>query len=138
MNNDGLTNKIVHRFIRKRSDYMTNEGVYYNQIIPLGVQAYSIEFDQNYPEDYSKANLFYVIGTGTNTYKEIVEGKGKYSDGTSALSKEFRVISTDDYSDLQLPDILPEDIDKVLSNDGTNTYWASISIDGGNDDNIDW
>ena len=87
-----IVNKIIHRFIRHRDDYMDPTKELYNQIIPYNVQAYSYELkpngDPNIPDDYI---VRYVLGTGRSTYQQIADGLGKDADGNAIpeLSKEF-------------------------------------------------
>ena len=87
-----IVNKIIHRFIRHRDDYMDPTKELYNQIIPYNVQAYSYELkpngDPNIPDDYI---VRYVLGTGRSTYQQIADGQGKDADGNNIpeLSKEF-------------------------------------------------
>ena len=87
-----IVNKIIHRFIRHRDDYMDPTKELYNQIIPYNVQAYSYELrpngDPNVPDDYI---VRYVLGTGRSTYQQIADGLGKDADGNAIpeLSKEF-------------------------------------------------
>ena len=87
-----IVNKIIHRFIRHRDDYMDPTKELYNQIIPYNVQAYSYELkpngDPNIPDDYI---VRYVLGTGRSTYQQIADGQGKDADGNAIpeLSKEF-------------------------------------------------
>lgn len=87
-----IVNKIIHRFIRHRDDYMDPTKELYNQIIPYNVQAYSYELkpngDPNIPDDYI---IRYVLGTGRSTYQQIADGQGKDADGNAIpeLSKEF-------------------------------------------------
>lgn len=87
-----IVNKIIHRFIRNRNDYMDPVKELYNQIIPYNVQAYSYELkengDPNIPDDYI---VRYVLGTGRSTYQQIADGQGKDADGNAIpeLSKEF-------------------------------------------------
>lgn len=87
-----IVNKIIHRFIRHRDDYMDPTKELYNQIIPYNVQAYSYELkpngDPNIPDDYI---VRYVLGTGRSTYQQIADGLGKDADGNTIpeLSKEF-------------------------------------------------
>ena len=87
-----IVNKIIHRFIRHRDDYMDPTKELYNQIIPYNVQAYSYELkpngDPNIPDDYI---VRYVLGTGRSTYQQIADGQGKDADGNTIpeLSKEF-------------------------------------------------
>ena len=87
-----IVNKIIHRFIRHRDDYMDPTKELYNQIIPYNVQAYSYELkengDPNIPDDYI---VRYVLGTGRSTYQQIADGQGRDSDGNliPELSKEF-------------------------------------------------
>ncbi len=87
-----IVNKIIHRFIRHRDDYMDPAKELYNQIIPYNVQAYSYELrpngDPNIPDDYI---VRYVLGTGRSTYQQIADGLGKDADGNAIpeLSKEF-------------------------------------------------
>lgn len=95
-------NRVIHRFVKERKEYMNPEGSLYSQIIPANVQAYSLEFDPEHPDDYKKSRLFYVIGTGGSTYSEIANGKGKDAEGNPALSKEFIVTSENDLRDIIL------------------------------------
>lgn len=87
-----IVNKIIHRFVRNRDDYMDPTKELYNQIIPYNVQAYSYELkengDPNIPDDYI---VRYVLGTGRSTYQQIADGQGKDADGNAIpeLSKEF-------------------------------------------------
>lgn len=88
-----IVNKIIHRFVHPRFDYMDPTGELYNQIIPYNVQAYSYELraggDRDNPDDYI---VRYVLGTGRSTYKEIAEGRGKGLENSvliPELSKEF-------------------------------------------------
>lgn len=87
-----IVNKIIHRFVRHREDYMDPTKELYNQIIPYNVQAYSYELkengDPNIPDDYI---VRYVLGTGRSTYQQIADGLGKDADGNAIpeLSKEF-------------------------------------------------
>ena len=87
-----IVNKVIHRFIRHRDDYMDPTKELYNQIIPYNVQAYSYELrpngDPNIPDDYI---VRYVLGTGRSTYQQIADGLGKDADGNAIpeLSKEF-------------------------------------------------
>ena len=92
-----IVNKIIHRFVRPREDYMDPTKELYNQIIPYNVQAYSYELrengDPNIPDDYI---VKYVLGTGRSTYQQIADGLGKDSDGNAIpeLSKEFVINSS--------------------------------------------
>ena len=87
-----IVNKIIHRFVRHRDDYMDPTKELYNQIIPYNVQAYSYELkpngDPNIPDDYI---VRYVLGTGRSTYQQIADGLGRDVDGNAIpeLSKEF-------------------------------------------------
>ena len=91
-----IVNKIIHRFVRHRDDYMDPTKELYNQIIPYNVQAYSYELrengDPNVPDDYI---VRYVLGTGRSTYQQIADGLGKDADGNAIpeLSKEFVINS---------------------------------------------
>ena len=88
-------NRIIHRFIKDRSEYEEG-GSLFTQIIPVGVQAYSYELKENgdptKPDDYI---VRYVLGTGSSTYMEIANGLGKDEDGNPLpeLSREYMVTS---------------------------------------------
>lgn len=90
-----VVNKIIHRFIRDRKDYEQG-GELYGQIIPYNVQAYSYTLkengDINNPNDYI---VKYVLGTGSSTYLEIAEGRGRDLENQHVpeLSKELLVSS---------------------------------------------
>ena len=92
-----VINKIIHRFVRNRAEYMDPTKELYNQIIPYNVQAYSYELkpngDPNIPDDYT---VRYVLGTGRSTYAQIANGQGRDIDGNAIpeLSKEFVINST--------------------------------------------
>ena len=92
-----VINKIIHRFVRNRAEYMDPTKELYNQIIPYNVQAYSYELkpngDPNVPDDYT---VRYVLGTGRSTYAQIANGQGRDIDGNAIpeLSKEFVINST--------------------------------------------
>lgn len=107
-----IVNKIIHRFIRHRSEYMDPAKELYNQIIPYNVQAYSYELkengDPNIPDDYI---VRYVLGTGKSTYQQIAAGQGKDLDGNAIpeLSKEFELNSS-----TQLIKIITELIQKQV------------------------
>lgn len=107
-----IVNKIIHRFIRHRDDYMDPTKELYNQIIPYNVQAYSYELkengDPNIPDDYI---VRYVLGTGRSTYQQIADGQGRDSDGNAIpeLSKEFLLNSS-----TQLVKIITELIEKEV------------------------
>lgn len=93
-------NKVIHRFVKNRDEYINETGAFYYQIIPENVQAYSIKFDPAYPNDYTKCKLYYVLGTGGSTYAEIARGEGKDITGNPTFSKEFLVSSENDIRDL--------------------------------------
>jgi hypothetical protein len=97
-----VVNKIIHRFIRDRKDYEQG-GELYGQIIPYNVQAYSYTLkengDINNPNDYI---VKYVLGTGSSTYLEIAEGRGRDLENQHVpeLSKELLVSSQDQLEDI--------------------------------------
>lgn len=115
-----IVNKIIHRFIRHRDDYMDPTKELYNQIIPYNVQAYSYELkengDPNIPDDYI---VRYVLGTGRSTYQQIADGQGRDSDGNliPELSKEF-VLN----SNTQLIKIITDLIEKEVVISSYITY----------------
>ena len=87
-----IVNKIIHRFVRPRYEYMSPEGELYSQIIPVNTQAYSYEcIDKTNPNNPNSYIIRYVLGTGGSTYAQIAEGRGKDKDGNiiPELSKEF-------------------------------------------------
>jgi len=87
--------KVIHRFVRARSDYMLG-GELYTQIIPANTQVYSYELvedgDPQNPDDY---RLYYVLGTGGSTYLEIANGEGVDEEGNPLpeLSREVLITS---------------------------------------------
>lgn len=97
-----VVNKIIHRFIRDRKDYEQG-GELYGQIIPYNVQAYSYTLkengDINNPNDYI---VKYVLGTGSSTYLEIAEGRGRDLENQHVpeLSKELLVSSQEQLEDI--------------------------------------
>ena len=115
-----IVNKIIHRFIRHRDDYMDPTKELYNQIIPYNVQAYSYELkengDPNIPDDYI---VRYVLGTGRSTYQQIADGQGRDSDGNliPELSKEFML-----NSNTQLIKIITDLIEKEVVISSYITY----------------
>ena len=87
-----IVNKIIHRFVRPRYEYVSPEGELYSQIIPVNTQAYSYEcIDKTNPNNPNSYIIRYVLGTGGSTYAQIAEGRGKDKDGNiiPELSKEF-------------------------------------------------
>lgn len=97
-----VVNKVIHRFIRERSEYEEG-GSLYNQIIPYNVQAYSYKLrDNGNPNDPNDYTVAYVLGTGSSTYMEIANGEGKDSEGNPcpALSKEIVVTSVSELNSL--------------------------------------
>lgn len=129
-----IVNKIIHRFVRHREDYMDPAKELYNQIIPYNVQAYSYELkengDPNVPDDYI---VRYVLGTGRSTYQQIAEGLGKDADGNAIpeLSKEF-VLN----SNTQLIDIITKLIqsqvvvsDYITSDTAGNPFATKADLD---------
>lgn len=134
-----VQNKIIHRFVRLRSDYMNPDGVYYNQIIPVNTQAFSIEFDEKYPDDLDHATLRYVLGTGASTYAEIVAGKGKDRDGNKVFSKEILLMTVSEYKDLMdqlekvlIPEPTEQQIGQVLAVGEDLTWdWHEVVVDAG-------
>lgn len=107
-----IVNKIIHRFVRNRADYMDPTKDLYNQIIPYNVQAYSYELkengDPNIPDDYI---VRYVLGTGRSTYQQIADGQGKDADGNAIpeFSKEF-VINSDTQLAKIITDLITEQV----------------------------
>ena len=97
-----VVNKVIHRFVRDRADYEEG-GALYNQIIPYNVQAYSYKLRENgnpdNPKDYIVA---YVLGTGSSTYLEIANGRGKDPEGNPVpgLSQEFIIQSEEEIMSL--------------------------------------
>ncbi len=134
-----VVNKIIHRFIRDRKDYEQG-GELYGQIIPYNVQAYSYTLkengDINNPNDYI---VKYVLGTGSSTYLEIAEGRGRDLENQPVpeLSKELLVSSQDqlediinaifDYDGVKYTLNVGEDLHKTINLTDKNTL--SIEVD---------
>ena len=98
-----IVNKIIHRFVRPRYEYMNPDGELFSQIIPVNTQAYSYEkipgANPNLPDSYI---VRYVLGTGGSTYAQIAQGNGKDKDGNiiPELSREFVIRSNPQLVDL--------------------------------------
>ena len=55
-----VVNKVIHRFIRERSEYEEG-GALYNQIIPYNVQAYSYKLRDNGSKLFFNITLSHIL-----------------------------------------------------------------------------
>lgn len=124
-----IVNKVIHRFVRPRYDYMSPEGELYSQIIPVNTQAYSYEcVDETNPNNPNSYIIRYVLGTGGSTYAQIAEGRGKDKDGNiiPELSKEF-VLRSDPQLIKLIIQLIKEQVvfTSYLTSDSNNNPFAT-------------